>query len=196
MGQNSSGVLPSTFTYSQALAAGVSRSRLYQLRDQHLIEQVGHGLYHRTDAPWQEDIDLIEIALRAPDATLCLVSALARHGLTDLIPATIDIAIPRDRWRPAVRAPVAWHSFQPDTFALGRSTVDLGDGITFGLYSPERCIIDIFRLRHREGVDVAHEALRRWLRRPSNHPSALLDIAGHFPQVLPSLRRALEVLVG
>ncbi len=61
-------------------------------------------------------------------ATLCLTSALARHGLTDEIPAGIDIALPRGQWRPTTRAPTIWHSFNPATFDLGREPLDLTTG--------------------------------------------------------------------
>jgi hypothetical protein len=188
--------LPPTFTYQQARTAGLSKRRLYDLRDKGTLELVSRGLFHQTALPWHADIDLIEIALRAPDATICLASALARHGLTDLIPATIDIAVPRNNWRPVVSAPVTWHTFQEATFALGRDTLALEPGTSIGIYNPPRCIIDAFRLRHREGTDLANGALRRWLRGPGNHPSILLDLAAHFPKTEVALRTALEVLLG
>lgn len=68
--------LPDTFTYTDARRAGLSKRHIYQLRDQGMIEQIGHGLFHRTDAGWDADIDLIEIATRAPQATLCLSTLL------------------------------------------------------------------------------------------------------------------------
>jgi len=82
---------------------------------------------------------------------LCLASALARHDLTDLIPATIDIALPRGRRRPSVQAPVTWHLFAPATFDIDRGQLPLDDQLSIGLYGQARCILDAFRLRHREG---------------------------------------------
>lgn len=187
--------LPAVFTYAEARAAGLSSKQLGRLRNDGVLESVGRGVYRRGDASWHGDIDLIEIAFRAPDATLCLATALARHGLTDLIPATIDVALPRGQWKPVVRAPVTWHAFQPETFRLGRETLTLGPGITTGIYSPQRSVIDAFRLRHREGSDLAIEATRQWLRKPGNHPGQLLDLAAAFPSVLPVLRTTLEVLL-
>jgi predicted transcriptional regulator of viral defense system len=187
--------LPPTFTYQQARAAGLAKRRLYELRDAGALEQVSRGIFHQAALPWTADIDLIEIALRAADATICLASALARHGLTDLIPPTIDIAMPRNRWRPIVAAPVTWHTFQEDTFTLGRDTLPLEPGTSIGIYGPQRCIVDAFRLRHREGTDLATAALRRWLRGSGNHPSDLLDLATHFPKAEPALHAALEVLL-
>ncbi|MBR7824702.1 type IV toxin-antitoxin system AbiEi family antitoxin domain-containing protein [Actinospica sp. MGRD01-02] len=187
--------LPETFTYTDARTAGISKRRLYKLRDDGQIEQLGHGLFQRSNRGHDADIDLIEIAIRAPKATLCLTTALARHGLTDEIPAGIDIALPRGQWRPATRAPAIWHSFTPATFDLGRETLELTKELSIGLYSPERSIIDAFRLRHREGSDLAIGALKRWLRLPGSQPATLLGLAADFPRTRPALRTALETLL-
>lgn len=187
--------LPATFTYAQARRTGLSDRRLYRLRDAGLIEQIGRGLYQRVDDEPTADPDLTEIAHRAPHATLCLVTALARHDLTDIIPARIDIAMPRGHRHPRTQALVTWHSFAVDTFALGRDELTLDGDLRIGLYRAERCIVDAFRLRHQEGDDIAVEALRRWLRQPHTQPSALLAMARSFPKAEPALRAALQVLL-
>ncbi len=63
---------------------------------------------------------LIEIAAKAPHATICLRSALARQDLIDDIPGEIDIAIPRGSWTPETTVPVRWRRFDPGTFEIGR----------------------------------------------------------------------------
>jgi hypothetical protein len=187
--------LPDTFTYADARRAGISKRHLYQLRDQGAIEQIGHGLFHRATAAWTADIDLIEIATRASQATLCLTTALARHGLTDEIPARIDIALPRGHWRPKTGAPATWHSFHPATFDLGRDLLPLTAELSIGIYDPPRSIIDAYRLRHREGPDLAVTALKRWLRQPGNQPTTLLTLATHFPATETALRNTLETVL-
>ena len=188
-------VLPGTFTYTQARRNGLSERRLYRLRDEGLIDSIGRGLYRRRDAADMADIDLLEIARRAPQAALCLTSALAQHDLTDEIPARIDVALPRGRHRPATSAPVTWHLFEPATFDIGRVELRLDDETSIGLYNPQRCIIDAIRLRHLEGSDLAYTALKRWLRRPGASPSELLSMASSFPQSERALRQALEILL-
>ncbi|WP_432829772.1 type IV toxin-antitoxin system AbiEi family antitoxin domain-containing protein [Dactylosporangium sp. CA-092794] len=187
--------LPSTFTYSEARRSGLSEYRLYRLRDEGVIEVIGRGLFRRTDADAPVDIDLLTVARRAPMATLCLTSALARHGLTDEIPTTIDVALPRGAHRPTVPAPVTWHLFDPDTFGIGRTTVPLDEQTSIGLYDAQRSIIDAARLRHREGSELVYGALRRWLRRHGSSPSELLAMARQFPQAERTLREALEILL-
>jgi predicted transcriptional regulator of viral defense system len=193
--------LPGTFTYSQARKdAHLTDRHLAILREQGLIDAISRGLYRRVDMAENSDraatdIDLLEIAHRAPAATLCLTTALARHDLTDAIPATIDVALPRGRHRPAVNVPVSWHSFDQSTFSIGREQLGLDDETTIGIYCAERCIIDAFRLSHLEGEDLAVEALRRWLRRRGNNPSTLLTTAQAFPKAQRSLRHALRILL-
>ena len=186
--------LPSVFTYSGARAAGLSAERLYAYRDQGLVEQIGRGLYRWADAP-EIDQNLLEIAYRLPQGTLCLATALARHGLTDRIPERIDVALPRGNRIPALHSPVDVHVFAKATFKLGREQIKLGDGFMIGLYSAERSLIDVIRLRHREGSDVAWEALRRWLRRRGSKPAALIEMAKSLHGAERPVRNALEIVL-
>jgi predicted transcriptional regulator of viral defense system len=187
--------LPRSFTYSEARRSGLSERQLYRLRDDGVIEVVGRGLFRRADIGDEADVDLLGIARRAPLATLCLTSALARHGLTDEIPATIDVALPRGTYRPAVLAPVSWHLFDQQTFGIGRTTVSVDEQTSIGLYDAPRSIIDAARLRYREGSELVYGALRRWLGRRGASPSELLAMARQFPQSERTLREALEILL-
>jgi hypothetical protein len=138
--------LPETFRYSEALGR-VSERRLRRLLENGAVVAFPRGLYRKRD--WVGDEDLVEIAATAPQATLCLRSALARHELIDDIPAEIDIAIPCGSWTPATTAPVRWRHFDPDTFKVGHGRLDMDGARSIGLYSAERSIIDAFRMRSR-----------------------------------------------
>lgn len=186
--------LPSTFTYGQARELGIPRRAIESLAELGRIERVAHGLYRRADGDLG-DLDLLAAAARSPSATLCLTSALARHDLTDDIPFTHDLAIPRGTRAPALPGPITWHRFAAETFWLGRDQAPLGDGMSIGLYSPERTIVDAFRMRRELGPEPANEALKRWLRRKGSHPAALLAIAQHFPRAAGPLRQTLQVLL-
>ena len=182
------------FRWADAHGAGVSQSRIYRWLETGLIERVGHGLYLRSDAP-AVDLDLIEVAIAAPEATLCLASALARHGLIDEIPSAIHLALPKTRNRPKLSAPVRWHHFDPATFTIGRGALEIAPGFSIWLYDAPRSIVDAYRLRHLEGHEMAREALRTWVKRPGSQPSELLQTAERFPKALTALRNDLEVLL-
>lgn len=185
--------LPATFTAAEAQRQGVSRRGIQQMLVSGLIERVGRGLYRRTDRE-PADYDLIEIAVKARQPTLCLVSALARHELTDIIPSAHDIAVPRGAWQPIVSAPVRWHKFDVGTFGIGRDEIRLDETHTLGLYNAPRSIVDAFRLRHDVGPDIANEALRRWLRH-GGRPADLMHMARGFDAARPAMLHALQVLL-
>ena len=185
--------LPNTFTAAQAGQRGLSRRVLASLQQEGEVERIGHGLFRRTSAPLV-DLDLVEIAVRAHAPTLCLVSALARHGLTDQIPAKHDVAVPRGQWQPKVSAQVRWHRFNPATFDVGRTEITVDGDHTIGLYDAPRSIIDAFRMRTTIGPDVANEALRRWLRE-GGQPSLLLRHVNSFPRTRTAVLSALQVLL-
>lgn len=187
--------LPAAFTVAEARKAGLTKNRLYRLRDRGAVELIGRGVYRRTDAPLESADELVELALRAPASTLCLTTALARHGLSDALITAPDVALPRGTRPPATRSPVQWHFFQRKTFELERLEHRLDERVSIGLYSAERTIVDVFRLRGREGRDVANEALRRWIRRRGSDPVKLLAIARQLPRATEPLRDALEVLL-
>ena len=107
------------------------------------------------------------------------------HELTDEIPAQSDIAILRGTHPVSIHhAPIAWHRFDTDTFGIGRGEHTLPGGRSIGLYSAERTLIDLFRLRHAWGSDLALGALKRWLRERGNSPGALLALAESFPKAV------------
>lgn len=187
--------LPAAFTTATALDAGLTRTLIERLVHQGELDRLGRGVFLRAGSAGGLDTDLVEIALRAPTATICLASALARHGLTDEIPAAVDIALPRQQWHPAVATRVVWHRFAADTFTIGRQDLVVAGSLTIGLYSVERSIIDAFRTRGTTGFDLATEALRRWLRDPAHQPSQLLALCEHWPRTRTALRNALEILL-
>jgi predicted transcriptional regulator of viral defense system len=185
--------LGDVFTFGEARRAGLSQRAFYKLREEGEIVAIAHGLYRHSLADIG-DVDLVEIAERAPVATLCLETALARHGLVDAIPTAIDVAIPRGTTRPALTAPIRLHSFDSRTFDIGREDLDVGARQPISIYSPERCIIDAVRLRHRQGTDLAWEALRRWVGLRGSNPATMVRMAASFHGAEDPIRLALDIL--
>jgi predicted transcriptional regulator of viral defense system len=187
--------LSPVFTLDDARASGLRKDQVYDMLESGEIERVGRGVYLR---PGVVDPALASLAAAhavREEATLCLTSALVYHDLSDAIPFGTDIALPRGTRHPAGFAHVTWHSFEPATFLVGRETLEIEPGVEVAIYSAERTIVDCFRLMHREGSDVAYEALRRWLRRRGSSPAAVLQVAASFPMARPRIRQALEILL-
>lgn len=188
--------LPDLLSYNDLAAQGLTRHGLDRLIEAGEFERIAPGLFLRSGLTDDTTAAWIAIAAKRPDATLCLLTALSLHELTDEIPARSDIAIPRGTQPVTVHhAPIAWHRFDADTFNIGRTEHALPDGSFIGLYSAERTLVDLFRLRHAWGSDLALGALKLWLRGRGNSPGSLLRMVEDFPRARPAIQHALEVLL-
>jgi len=182
------------FTTAEAAIRGVPGSTLRRMAARGEVERLSHGLYAVADDA-DYDVDLLAATVRTPDATICLTSALARHGLVDAIPARVDLALPRGQWHPVGQVALRWHAFDARTFEVGRETIAIaGSGRRIGLYSAERALADAFRLRSSIGYEVAVEALQGWLRRRGSSPAELVAVAALIPRAEGPIRQALSFL--
>lgn len=156
--------LPPSFTTAQAKQLGVARWRLYEMRDQAELVPLSRGVWRRADAPLTAHESLVAVSLRVPRSTVCLLSALVFHDLTDEFATEVHLAIPRGLSRPSIDyPPVVVHVFDAATFELGRERVEIAAGEHVAIYDPVRSVVDAVRLRHQVGTDIAYGAARRLL---------------------------------
>lgn len=188
--------MPDLLGYQDLPDAGLSRRQLERMVEAGEYARIAPGQFLRVGATDDTTAAWMAIATKRPQATLSLLSASSIHDLTDEIPTRSEIAIPRGTKPVTVwTAPIAWHHFDSRTFDIGRIEYALPGGKSIGLYSAERTIIDLFRLSHDWGSDLAVGALKRWLRGQGNSPSRLLAMAAQFPKGKPALLNALEILL-
>jgi predicted transcriptional regulator of viral defense system len=119
------------------------------------------------------------VAAKAPEAVVCLISALAFHGITTQVPRVVHLAVPRGRYA-GLRLrtpPVRIYRFDAPTFDQGIEPHPI-DGVAVRIYSVARTIVDCFKYRNKLGLDVAIEALRFARKRISNREIL------HFAQLL------------
>jgi predicted transcriptional regulator of viral defense system len=142
------------------IALGVHTDALYMLRDAGRVVELGRGLYRLAETGEAEHPDLALVAARAPDAAVCLISALSYHDITTQIPSSVHLAVPRGSYH-GIRLPipVTVYRFDPKTFNKGLETHRVG-GMPLKVYSAARTVVDCFKFRNKIGLDVALEALR------------------------------------
>ncbi len=161
------------------------------------LDQVAPGYFMKPFELPDHLAALIAIRDRNPNATMCLGSALVFHGLSDQIPASTDIALPRGQ-RPLVSklGVQNWHSFDKKTFELGRELQVLDFGVEFAVYSAERTIVDLFRLSGPKTQIVAVEALKAWIAQQGvSNLSNILQVASKFPSANKRVTEALRILL-
>jgi predicted transcriptional regulator of viral defense system len=187
------GDLPSTFTTRTACGLGLHPRDLYRMRDNGDVVEISRGVFRRADAPVPQWVDLLAVAYRAPVGIVCCLSALVVYDLTDEIPGAVQIAVPRPHRPPRIsHPPTEVFQFAAATFEFGLSTVEAAPGEHVRIYSPERTVVDLMRLRRRLGEPLALSALRQYLRRRDARPGELLSLARQLG-VFGPVRAALDV---
>jgi predicted transcriptional regulator of viral defense system len=142
------------------IARGVHTDALYALRDSGRVVELGRGFYRVADAGEAEHPDLAIVAACAPNAAVCLISALSYHGVTTQIPSSVHLAVPRGSYHGIkLSIPVTVYRFDPKTFHEGLETHSMGD-LPVKIYSAARSVVDCFKFRNKLGLDVVLEALR------------------------------------
>jgi predicted transcriptional regulator of viral defense system len=140
--------------------ANIPRIVLARLIDSGQLEKVSRGLYRLPDADPSEHDSLVTVALRAPQAVFCLLSALQFHELTTQLPRQVWIAMPRGSHVPKIDyPPIKMVQFTGEAYTQGVEE-HKRDGATLHVYSVAKTVVDCFKHRNKIGLDVALEALR------------------------------------
>jgi len=138
--------------------------------------------------------DLVIVAHRVPLGVICLVSALAFHGLTTQVPHAVDVALRPNSNRPTLDYPplrTLW--FSGLAWSEGVETHSIDD-TPVRIYSAAKSVADSFKYRRKLGLDVALEALRLYRKRRDFQVDTLLHYAG-VCRVEEVLRPYLEALL-
>ena len=142
-----------------ALAKGIHSQTLYRMRDEGHIEKVSRGFYKLTGKDLI-NYDFTTVALRAPKAVVCLISACAFHEITVEIPRFVYIALPRGANKPKIDWPKTRVFYvSGEAYSAGIVTHDIA-GIKVKIYDPEKTIVDCFKFRNKIGMAVAIDALK------------------------------------
>lgn len=85
--------------------AGLTAATVSRLERRGFVIRFSRGLYQLADAVPEGHHSLAEAAERVPKGVICLISALAFHGITDQMPRRVWIAIGPKDWKPQIDYP-------------------------------------------------------------------------------------------
>src|SRR5229473_5414178 len=127
---------------SQALMQGIHPAALYRLVAEGGLTRLARGLYRLSSAREFSNPDLAVVAAKAPDAVVCLISAVAFHGITTQIPRAVHLAVLRGRYA-GLRLrtpPVKIYRFDVPTFGHGIEMHPI-DGVPVRIYGVARTLV-------------------------------------------------------
>ena len=172
---------------------GIHRMHLKRLVDRGLLVARSRGVYEAAEPRMSEHDSIIEVAVRVPSATLCLLTALRLHGITTQNPFEVWIMIDRKARKPAIDyPPVSVVRASGRALSEGVESILL-EGVEIRVTTVAKTIADCFKYRNTVGVDVAMEALRDAWRRKCVRVDDLM-VAAKTDRVASVMRPYLETL--
>lgn len=153
--------------------AGVTATTVSRMERAGDVVRLTRGLYQLPDAALDRHQSLAEAARLVPRGVICLVSALAFHGLTDQISPKVWIAIGRKAWRPRVGyPPLRVVRFPDEQLHRGVEQQQVA-GTAVPVFGVARTVADLFRYRRTVGELLAVEGLRQALRQRAATPAQI-----------------------
>lgn len=150
---------------SEFRSRGITPATLSRMSAHGEVVRLGRGLYQLADAATDDQHVVAEAAKRVPRGVVCLVSAIAMHGLAEPLPKTVWLAIGRKDWAPKLDTPpirVVRLSGNLLSIDVEMRTIE---GVDVRLFSALRTVIDLFKFERTVGLPVAIEALKELLRK-------------------------------
>ncbi|MCQ9157026.1 type IV toxin-antitoxin system AbiEi family antitoxin domain-containing protein [Acidomonas methanolica] len=173
--------------------AGVTAASMSRMERDGEVLRLARGLYQLSDAPLDVHHSLAESAKRIPKGVVCLVSALAFHGLTDQLPRKVWLAVGQKDWTPRPEGtPIRLVRFTDRLLTEGVETHRI-ERVPVKVFGVAKTIADCFRYRNKIGLSVAIEGLQEALRQRRTTPG---EIAGQAERgaVATVIRPYLEAL--
>lgn len=173
--------------------AGITAATVSRLERNGAVKKLGRGLYQLPDAHLDSNHTLAEAAKRVPKGVICLISALAFHGITDQLPSRVWIAIGSKDWKPRIEYPPLRIVRMAGGFLRDGIETHRIEGVAVPVFGVAKTISDVFRHRKSIGIDVAVPALKEALRQRKATPAEISTYAMHSG-VWTTLRPYLEAL--
>ena len=141
------------------------------------VLRIARGLYQLPDGGNDIDTALAEVSKRIPKGRICMVSALAFHGLTDQMPRKVWIAIGAKDWEPKLEFPsIRIVRFRQPYLDYGVEQHVI-DGVSVPVYSVVKSLADAFRNPKLVDRSVAIESLRSAIEQRKASPSDIAQAA-------------------
>jgi predicted transcriptional regulator of viral defense system len=156
---------------------GVTAATISRMERAGEVLRLTRGLYKLPDAPLDVHHSLAEAAKRVPKGVVCLVSALAFHGLTDQMPKHVWIAMGQKDWAPSTEGPHMQIVRFSDRHLTTSVKTQVIEGVLVKVFGVAKTVADCFRYRNKIGLSIAIEGLREALRQRKATPADIAQLA-------------------
>ena len=162
---------------SELKAAGIAATTISRAVEDGDVIRIGRGLYQLPGREMDATQSLAEVSKRVPKGTICMISALAYHGLTDQMPRKVWIAIGAKDWAPSIEyPPLRIVRFRSPYLEYGIERHSIS-GVDVPIYSIPKSLADAFRNPKLLDRSVAIECLRNAVTERKATPAEIAEAA-------------------
>lgn len=173
--------------------AGVTAATMSRMERSGEVIRLSRGVYQLADADLDPNHSLAAATKRLPKGIVCLVSALAFHGLTDQLPPRVWMAIGSKDWAPQRGSSgIRIVRFTDGLLRNGIETHVI-EGVSVNVFGVAKTVADCFRHRSKVGLSVAIEGLQETLKQRKATPAEIVRQA-EMGAVYTVVRPYLEAL--
>lgn len=171
---------------------GISRTILYKLNREGIIQRIAQGQYIVAD---DLQDDLLSISVRSSNIILSHETALWLHGLSDRTPFVHSVTAPSGKMpSKSIQDNCKVYYIKPELFELGKAVLQTPYGNDVTVYDLERTICDCVRSRNKMGSETFLNALKVYAGRKDKNLNLLYTYAEKL-RVAAVVRKYLEVLL-
>lgn len=169
---------------------GFNYYKINQLVEKGILRQLNKRYYENIYYTG-ELTDFSYIPAYIPQGVICLMSVAVYYDLTDYMPDSVDVAIPR---KSRVSTLPDWPSIDLYYYTDYRYKLGIEENNGIHIYDIEKTVVDIIYYRERMGIDTAKEVLVNYLRRRDRNLNKLIRFADKC-KCGKIMRTYLEVLI-
>ena len=137
------------------------------------VIRLARGLYQISDASLETNHGLAEAAKRLPKGIVCLVSALAFHGLTDQLPKKVWLAIGKKDWAPRSDGISVRVVRFTERLLVESVETHMIESVPVRVFGVGKTVAVCFRHRSKVGLSVTIEGLQEALRQGKATPAEI-----------------------
>lgn len=181
-------------SWKQINDARISPTTIYRMVESGELEQAYRGLF--VGASDFEDTEFL-IQQRFQKGIISYDSALAIHGLSNIMPEKIHVSFPQGyhlKKKVLEELPIMPHYVKEEYYVLGIATAESAMGNQLRVYNKERTLCDIWNPWSRITEEYRFEAVKEYMESKDRDIPKLLDYMDKLP-IKRSLQDYIQILV-
>jgi len=164
---------------SDLMKQGITIRHLNKLIDENKLFRIKKGVYQWIEQDVEECVIIFKLA---PEAILCMESALYYHGYTDRVPNCFNIAVNRDSNKRKYK--INYPIVKPYYVEAKYLNIGLMEGEINGtkvrVYDKERTICDVLRFVNKVDREIFNKALQNYIKDDTKNIQRLIEYSKEF----------------